>query len=80
MGASQTEAGAQALDFLSRRYRESLRLGPVDSLPAPIYGFDPNGWHLFAVTERIAQRVGATQYVAVSQSTGEVRYLGRVGQ
>ena len=80
MGASQTEAGAQALDFLSRRYRESLRLTPVDSLPAPVYGFDPNGWFLFAVTVRTSSTLGATEYVAVSQSTGEVRYLGRVGQ
>ena len=74
------EASDRALEFLCRQYRESIRLTPVDSLPAPVYGFDPNGWHLFAVTERIAQRVGATHYVAVSQSTGEVRDLGRVGQ
>jgi len=80
MGASQTKAGAQALDFLSRRYRESLRLGPVDSLPTPVYGFDPAGWHLFVISERTSSRTGADRYVAVSKSTGEVRDLGRLGE
>ena len=44
MSASPDEAHDRALDFLCRRYRHSVQSIPVDSLPAPVYGFDPNGW------------------------------------
>jgi len=74
------EARKRALDFLSQGYGESIALVPVQSCPTPVYGFDPKGWHLFAVTEGTAHRTGATRYVAVSKSTGEVRSLGLLGQ
>ena len=80
MNATPDEARARALDLLCRRYRESLQLTRVNSLPAPVYDFDPNGWYLFAVTEQESWRLGSTEYVAVSQRTGEVRYLGHLGQ
>lgn len=80
MSATPDEARARALDLLCRRYRESLQLKQVNSLPAPVYGFDPLGWYLFAVIEKESWRIGSSEYVAVSQRTGEVRYLGHLGQ
>ncbi len=79
MSANRVDASELALDFLSRRYRDSIELVPVDALPAPVYGFEPNGWYLFAVIEQRSFRTGGGEYVAVSQRTGEVRDLGRLG-
>jgi hypothetical protein len=39
----------RAIDALIDKYRDALRLIPADSLPAPVYGFDPTGWLLFRV-------------------------------
>jgi hypothetical protein len=80
MSATPDEAHARARDFLCRRFCESLQLRQVNSLPAPVYGFEASGWYLFAVIDQKPTSFGATEYVAVSQRTGEVRYLGRVGQ
>ena len=80
MNATPDEAHARAREFLCRRFCESLQLTRVNSLPAPVYDFDPSGWYLFAVTEQESWMFGSTAYVAVSQHTGEVRYLGRLGQ
>lgn len=73
------DAGTRALDFLCRRYRDSVQLVVVDSLPVSAYGFDPKGWDLFTVVRRESSTLGATHFVAVSRSTDEVRDLGRLG-
>ncbi len=65
MSASPDEAGNRALDFLCRQYRESIRLVHVDSLPVPVYGFDPKGWYLFVVNGQMPSRLSAAEYVAV---------------
>jgi len=80
MNATPDEAHVRARDFLCRRFCESLQLKRVNSLPAPVYNFDPRGWYLFVVIEQELSRIGASEYVAVSQRTGEVRYLGCLGQ
>jgi hypothetical protein len=74
------DARARAAEFMERRYGESISIVPVESLPSPVYGFDPTGWRLFAVLDRKANKVGGTRYVAVSESTGEVRDLGHLGE
>jgi hypothetical protein len=82
MSANPEESVNRALDFLCHRYRGLIKLEPVDSLPSPdVYGFNPNDWHLFAILERFPSQFlfGGTEYVAVSRSSGEVRYLGRIG-
>lgn len=53
------------MDFLCRQYRESIRLVHVDSLPVPVYGFDPKGWYLFVVNGQMPSRLSAAEYVAV---------------
>lgn len=50
----------------------------VESLPAPVYNFDPTGWTLL-VLKTGGNRVGGSEYVAVNQETGEVRFLGTLG-
>ena len=80
MSANANQQREHAIEFLRRRYRDSVELVPVDSLPTPVYAFDPAGWVLFAVIEMFPSRLGGTEYVAVSRSTAEVRYLGHVGE
>jgi hypothetical protein len=60
-----------ALDFAAREYRDSLRISPVRSADALPYGFDPEGWKLFSITE--PNTTGPEKYVAVHRETGETR-------
>lgn len=70
----------RALDFLTHRYRDGLELVPTDRLHVPAYGFDPTGWDLFVVSNRNeALMLRGDEYVAVHRTTGEVRYLGILG-
>ena len=56
-----------------------LNLVHVDSLPTPVYDFDPAGWTLFVLNDE-RPRVGGSEYVAVNRATGKVRFLGMLGQ
>ena len=70
----------RALDFLTQRYRDGLELVPTARLHVPAYGFDPTGWDLFVISNRNeAQMLRGDAYVAVHRSSGEVRYLGILG-
>ena len=79
MDVSTDEASKQALAFVRERFHDSIQLVPVNSLPSPVYGFDPTGWYLFEVSERTPSSLGGSEYVAVSRSTSEVLLLGRIG-
>jgi hypothetical protein len=75
-----TSVHDRVLDFLAQRYRESVDLVSVTKLSAPAYGFDPAGWDLFIVSSKIPPPVlRGSEYVAVHRSTGEMRYLGILG-
>jgi len=74
------DAAAKLLDALAKRYRDSVELVRVHALPAPAYGFDPEGWELFAVLDKHVTRLGATEYVAVHPASGEIRHLGTLGE
>lgn len=75
-----SEASALAKDFICQRYADAHLPVPVATLPGSVYGFEPEGWVLFEVVERNPTRLGASEYVAVSLSTGEVRSLGYHGE
>jgi len=74
-----TQAKQKAIDALSARLRDALKLELVEGLPAPVYDFNPNGWMLFRVNDAV-HILGPSEYVAVRRETGEVRFLGRLGQ
>jgi hypothetical protein len=70
----------RALDFLTQRYRNSLELVPTPKLQVPVYEFNP-GWDLFIVSSKNdPPKVGGSEYVAVHRVSGEVRYLGILGE
>jgi hypothetical protein len=69
----------RAIDALIAKYREQLRLIPADSLPAPVYGFDPKGWLLFRVDPE-GDCLGGDEFVAIDPTRGSVRFLGRLGE
>ena len=73
------EAKEGATDALLARLRDALQLELVEGLPSPAYGFNPDGWMLFRVNDG-ARRLGGTEYVAVRRETGEVRFLGPLGE
>ena len=73
------EAKQRAIDALTAKLVSGLQLQQVESLPAPIYGFNPEGWTLFVVDD--ARRgTGADEYVAVNRATGRVCFLGSLGE
>jgi hypothetical protein len=82
----------RALDFLTARYRESLDLVPVRKVPYAVYGLDLEGWDVFVVGRKSSDTIqlgvrttgphqlGGSEHVAVNRITGEVRYLGILGE
>ena len=60
------------------KLRDALDLELVEGLPVPAYDFNPDGWMLFRVRKDYI--LGASEYVAVRRETGEVRFLGRLGE
>lgn len=75
------EAESLARKFLS----ESLiRLHPCEEAPASrgyCIGGNPDDYYYFVV-DFVGEpsHVGASRYVAVSKTTGEVAYMGRIGE
>jgi hypothetical protein len=47
--------------------------------PEQAVGFNPNGWMLFRVRAD-PHASGPLEYVAVRRETGEVRFLGALGE
>ena len=75
MDISLKQAAELALNQVARDYRESLAIIPVESPDQFPYGFNPQGWVLFSISETHA--TGATKYAAVNYETGETRsYYG----
>jgi hypothetical protein len=74
-----TEAKQRATDALLAKLRDALKLELVEGLPSPVYDFNPSGWMLFRV-KGDEHALGASEYVAVWRETGEVRFLGPLGQ
>ena len=78
--AMDADAGKQkAADAFLAKLRKALQLELVEGLPSPVYGFDPNGWILYRV-DGLSRVLGAAEYVAVKRETGEVRFLGSLGE
>ena len=75
-----TTALNRALEFLAKRNGDSIELRPISTLPTTAYGFDPAGWDLFVILSKSpSTTLRGDEYVAVHRSTGEVRYLGVLG-
>lgn len=75
-----TEEGrAIASSTIQVRCRDSLALVPVDALPSPAYGFEPNGWLLYRIEQRGSFWLQGDWFVAVHAETGEFKDLGRLG-
>lgn len=68
-----------ARNSLGNRFRDSIDLFRVHSLPLPAYGFDPSGWLLFQVHQRDSTCMHGDWIVAVHSETGELRNLGWLG-
>lgn len=75
---NSTEAKQRAIDALLAKLRDALDLELVEGLPGGVYDFDPTGWMLFRVRGN-PHTVGPSEYVAVRRETGEVRFLGPLG-
>jgi hypothetical protein len=73
------DAKQRGIEALIAKYKEQLRLIPVDTLPAPAYDFDPRGWLLFRVDPQ-SDMLGGDEYVAIHPTRGSVRFLGRLGE
>jgi hypothetical protein len=71
------EAQQKAIDTLLAKLRDALNLELVEGLPSPIYDFNPAGWMLFRV--RNDGEIRRPEYVAVRRETGDVRFLGPLG-
>jgi hypothetical protein len=72
------DARQAATDALLAKFRAALDVELVERLPGGVYDFDPTGWMLFRVRGD-PDRVGPSEYVAVRRETGEVRFLGLLG-
>jgi hypothetical protein len=48
-------------------------------LPAPAYGFDPQGWLLFRVDPE-GGYLGGDEYLVIHPTTGRIRFVGRLGE
>ena len=75
---SSTEAKQTGIDALLAKLRDALDLELVEGLPGGAYDFDPTGWMLFRVRGG-RNAVGPSEYVAVCRETGQVRFLGPLG-
>jgi hypothetical protein len=73
------EANQKPSTPLLAKLRDALDLELVEGLPSPVYDFNPNGRMLFRVHGEPGM-VGGSEYVAVRRETGEVRFLGRLGE
>src|SRR5688572_4134891 len=72
-------SGAERYRCPAGEAARGLNLELVEGLPQPCYGFDPDGWMLFRVRADSHTR-GPAEYVAVRRDTGEVHFLGPLGQ
>ena len=80
MAVDLNEARKLATVFACEEYPGSFTVTPSD-LPDPgVYGFDPNGWAIFVVIDKVPDHVGGSEYVAVNLDTGEARTLGIIGE
>jgi hypothetical protein len=76
----ESEAKQRATDALMARMIEALDLRRVESLPTPVYGFNPtDDWFLFVVNDGHLG-TGAAEYVAIHRGKGTVRFLGALGE
>jgi hypothetical protein len=67
-----------AIKGMVSAFEKSLELEPTQ-LPEPgVYNFDSEGWAVFGKVD--GYQIGATEYCAVNLTTGEFRYLGRIGE
>jgi hypothetical protein len=76
----EREARQRVTDALITKMIQALDLKRVESLPTPVYGFDPtDDWFLFIIND--ARRgTGAAEYVAIHRGKGTVRFLGALGE
>ena len=73
------EAKQRVIDGLAAKFIRGLNLVQVERLPAPVYGFNPEGWTLFVMHDA-RNGIGSAEYVAINRSTGKIRYLGPLGE
>jgi hypothetical protein len=66
-------------DRLLAKLRAALDLELVEGLPEQVDGFNPNGWMLFRV-KGDPNILGPSEYIAVSRETGQVFFLGPLGE
>jgi hypothetical protein len=78
VGHTATEANQGGIDALLAKLRDALDLELVEGLPGGVYDFNATGWMLFRVRGD-PHLVGPSEYVAVRRETGDVRFLGPLG-
>jgi hypothetical protein len=75
---STDETKQKQTDALLAKLRDALNLELVEGLPEHVDGFNPNGWMLFRVRTD-PYTIGPSEYVAVRRETGQVFFLGPLG-
>jgi len=68
-----------AIDHVVDEYRQTVVVRAAQFPHDAPYGFDPEGWALFVVTDD-NNRVGSDKYVAVNMETGEAKSMGSMGE
>ena len=77
MPIDPNDAINRALDHFAKEYRDSLSIREAQSSDHHPYGFDPDGWALFVISE--SRGVGASNYVGVNMESGETKSFGAIG-
>ena len=67
-----------ATEHVVEEYRKTVVVQAAQFPHDAPYGFDPEGWALFVVSDE--NGVGANKYVAVNMNSGETKSLGRSGE
>ena len=79
MAVDLDEATQLAIDHVVDEYRQSVVVRACQSPQEAPYGFDPEGWALFVVTDG-NYRVGGDKYIGINMETGETKSFGTMGE
>lgn len=72
------QAKAQVHEFLCQRIKVTRWPEPPDNLT--LYEFNPTREYLFTFKLLGHDSVGASEFIAVDRESGEIRYLGFLGE
>lgn len=63
-------------DAIAQKFLAMIEVTRVDTLPDPVYAFNPDGWEIYWVSESSGSLLtGEGDYWGYHPSSGEVRHL-----